>query len=443
MLKRLRAALVARSTVILLLALLTTAMAIAAVVPQGGLDTAAGAVNPTRGDAKTATSPGAVVAALGLDHVTSTPWFAALAVLFVSSLALSTLDQLRLARSRTFQLPREEAEGAIGSTLAEGEIRSILRGAGYRRLSGAEDRSRHVRHWQGYWGNFLLHAGMTVVVLFSVVYVITEHRAILHVVAGRPSPMEPGGYPVKRGLLARELPFPASVSLYKVEPRFGTNDQLIDVASQLIFTDGQGDSSDVRVAVNDLQRYRGITLYQLVKYGHAFWLRVADGTGTSRELLLEMAFPGERGGASYVNEPLEGGRLLKAKYYASADRSRLLSDDPQLVLRLQDGDLLLGEATLQEGQVASLGPLSVQLLGVDWWTEILFEGSLGTSGIFAGFGVLLVGAALIFFVVPREVIVRSGAEGTTVQWRSTRFPEMYREEGDRIVALCIGERVKR
>jgi hypothetical protein len=430
-LRRLKAALTARSVVLTLLVLLAAAMAVAALVPQVGGP-------PLEGQTEAGATGDAIVAALGAHRVFSTPWFAALAALSLLALALSTVDQLRLALARTRQPPGEGAGEERSSPLPADQLERLLRGEGYRRLGVAGDRSRHVRHWQGYWGGFLLHAGLTVSALFAATYLLTEHRTTVLVVSGRPSVPSPGVRLPPHGLLARDVPLPAEVSLYRVEPAFGANDQLVDLASVLVFTDREGASREVRVAVNDHQDYRGVTVYQLLKYGHAFLLEARDGSGPLPELLVRMPFPARRGAPSYANQPLGGGRVLKAKYFASADHRELLSDAPQLVLRLQEGERVLGEATLQAGQEAPLGPWTVRLARAGWWTEILFEGSQGVSGIFAGFGLLVAGAILVFFFVPREVVVRATPAGCTVRWRSTRLPALYRQEGERLLARCAG-----
>jgi len=271
-----------------------------------------------------------------------------------------------------------------------------------------------------------------------VTYLLTEHRTTLLVEAGRPSVLAPGRPPARRGLLAGDVELPAEVRLYRVEPAFGANDQLVDLASTLVFTDRQGASREVRVAVNDHQDDRGVTIYQLLRYGHAFLLEARDGAGAV-EHLVRMPFPAGRGAPSYADQPLGGGRLLRAKYFASADHRELLSDDPQLVLRLQEGERVLGEATLQAGQEARLGPWDVRLVRAGWWTELLFEGSRGVGGIFTGFFLLVAGAGLVFFLAPREVVLRATPGGCTVRWRCARFPEMYRLEGERLLARCTRE----
>jgi hypothetical protein len=435
MLKRARTALTARTTVIALLVAIAGAMATAAIIPQGGLE-AEGALPA----APVATSRwSAAISLAGLDHVFSSFWFAALVGLFVVSLSLSTLEQLRLARARTFHPPpRAASADERASILSPGELGGVLRRAGYRRMAGDGTASRWVKHAWGYWGTFILHLGMTVTALFASTYVLTEHRAKLQVASGRPEALAPGTYAVKRGLLALDIPLPAEVTLYRVEPTFGANDQLVDLASDLVFRDRGGRSRDVRVAVNAYEDYGGIVVYQLVKFGNVFELEVSDEAGGRSELPVRIAYPMKRGEASYANQDLGGARVLKAKYYPRADRAGMLLADPELILRLVDGDRLLGEATLREGQLSPLGPWSVRLARVGWWTEILFEGSLGTTGIFTGFAVLLLGGVLSFFAVPREVLVRAGPEGARVVWRTARFPEMYREEGEALLARLAG-----
>lgn len=423
--------LTARSTVIALLAVLAAVMVIAAVVPQVGLEAEGGLAQrglPTRWTG--------LVDALGLDRIFSTRWFATLAVLFVASLAVSAIEQLRLARARTFQVPPEcGGEPGVQTALSPDEVSTVLRAAGYRRLAAAPGRSRHVRNWQGYWGNFLLHAGMVITALFALVYVLTEHRSMVEVATGEPVLLSDGRFAAKRGLLARAVPLPAQISLYRVEPTFGANGQLVDLASELVFRDQDGTARDVRVAVNDYQSYRGLVVYQVLKYGNVFDVHAADAAGRSTaELRLRLVYPEKPGGASYATEPLAEGQVLKAKYVAAPARTGVSVADGELVVRLYEGERLLGEAALREGQESRLGGTTLRLVRAGWWTEVLFEGSAGTSGVFAGFAVLLLGATLVFFFVPREVVVREApGGGCAVHWRSTRFAEMFHDEREQLL----------
>jgi hypothetical protein len=433
MLKRLKSFLMARTTVLGALLLLLAAMGTAVLVPQDeALARGAGAMGggaPPRSF---------LVGLLGFGHVFSTWWFAALSALFGLQLSLSTFDQFRVCRARTRQTPAVRLDGSP-CALPREEVERVLAEEGYRRVAAAPGRTRHVKFWLGYWGSFLLHVGMTVTVLGALVYVLTEHRVVLRAVSGTEVPVGPSTTSVRRGLLAGELPLPTRVSLFRLEPRFREDDQLGDLASHLVFTDREGAAEDVRVGVNDFQDYRGLLVYQQLKIGNAFFLEFRGGPGGGFDTMLALPLPRRRDAASYDTVPLEGPLQLRVKYYANADRSRIMPEHPQLFLRLTQGEEAQGEVALESGQSARLGPWDVRLVMVGWWTEILFEGSRGTPAIFAGFAILLLGGVLTFFSAPREAVVSDAPGGCTLSWRTTRFPEFYREEGARILSRCTGE----
>jgi len=426
MLKRAKRFLTARTTVLVLILLVAASLAAAVIVPQDS----AGPAAPRP----------ALVALLGLGHVFATRWFATLSVVFGCSLLLSSWDQLKVSRARMAVLPPEGGETGERCALGRPEVEALLRREGFRRLAGAPGRSRHVKRWQGYWGNSLLHLGMTLSVVCALLYVLTEHRVVVRAVSGAPVAMAPGSYLERRGILAGPLPLPATLTLFRLEPEFWENDRLKELGSELILVDERGDAQELLVRVSDAQRYRGLLVYQQPAFGNAFQVEFRNGPRGDFDMRLDLPFPPRRDQAGYGSYPLaEGGLRLAAKYYAAADRSRMAPDDPQLVLRLYDGDRVVGEAALLAGQAGRLGPYDVRFAFVSWWTDILFEGSLGTVGIFTGFALLMCGGALTFFAVPREAVVRDGAAGCTVSFRSTRFPELYREERARILARCKGE----
>jgi len=435
MLKRAKLFLTSRSTVLVLLLLLAAAMGAAVLVPQDGA-LARGAVGGTP-----AAPPqrSFLVGLLGLGHVFSTWWFVALSVLFVVVLALSTFDQFRICWARTAQPPPPRPDGKR-CALPRAEVEALLAREGYRRLAAVPGRTRHVKFWIGYWGSFLLHVGMTLTVAGALVYVLTEHRVAVQVSTALETDLGAGELVAKRGLLARDLPLPARVSLFRLEPRFRQDDQLGDLISHLVFTDGRGEAQDFRVGVNDYQDYRGLTVYQQLRLGNVFLLEFRGGPGGGFDATLALPIPRRRDAASYDTLPVGAGPLqVKAKYYANADRSRIMPENPQLFLRLQEGEQVVGEISLLSGQTARLGPWQVRLVTVGWWTEILFEGSRGTPGIFTGFAILLLGGALTFVSAPREAVLVDGPGGCVLHWRPTRFPEFYREEGERILARCQGE----
>lgn len=434
MLKRLKTVLTARSTGLALILFLTASLTAAVIVPQGGRRFDAGAT----GSAPLPPHP--LLQLIGLDHVFSTWWFTALAVIFAFSLLLSTFAQFRSARERMRQPPGETGESGMPTPLSREQVGLILARSGYRPLAVAAGAARYVKLWPGYWGSFLFHLGMTITVACSLVYVLTENRVGIHAVSGSGVPVDPAADTFRRGLLARPLPLPEQVMLTRLEPAYAENDHLEDLTSRYIFYDRQRGTEEIRLGVNDQRRYHGLLVYQLTRFGNAFSLEFRNGPGGDFRQTVRLPMPQRRDKAGYGTFPLEhSSLLLKTKYYTSADRSGMNPENPQLVLRLYDGERLLAETTLLRGQTGRLGTYDVTLEGVEWWVDILFEGSMGTLGIFSGFCLLLCGGAVIYFAIPREVVVRDAGAGCTLQWSVPRFVDSYREERDLILSQCKGE----
>jgi len=439
MLKRAKRFLTSRSTVLGLLLVLTAGMLAAALIPQVPIAPSASRDAPMVGP-ETAAPPSALVELLGLGHVFSTWWFAVIAVAFVLSLVLSTFDQFKVALARMRAAPAGGGAGAVPCAYPRAQVEAILAKAGYRRIAAVPGRTRHARYWLGYWGAFVLHAGMSTIALFAVVYVLTEHRVTVVALTGLGQPIGERNSAMERGLLGGARAIPATVTLLSVEPRFWEGDELQALSSQVMFTDAAGETTFLRVGLNDYQDLGGLVVYQVNSFGNTFDLEFRGGPNGDFDRLLRLPYPRRRDQASYGTLELEDRPLkVNAKYYARADRAGMQPGNPQLVLRLQDGDAVLAEVTLLAGESARLGPYQVRLASVGWWTIFLLEGSLGTAGIFTGFALLLAGGAVTFASSPREAIVEDTPTGCTVAWRPGRFVEFHREEGERLLSRCRGE----
>ncbi len=367
----------------------------------------------------------------------SSGWFILVCVLFLASLMLSTIDQYRATRSRMRMAP---GAGMAGETLAAPVdlFAAFLKEEGYRELARSDNGVRFGKGVSGYWAGFILHLGMVVTVLFALLYVLTESRTIVRTIAGMKIEAGKQERPERTGLLAAMMPLPAALVLENVQPSYWENDQLKTLSSDIVFLDEHGGGRRLRVGISDKAAYRGIIVYQQASFGVAFFLELADGTRTMRLPLL-MPMPQKRGSAAYGDADLEGGRYkLKAKYLADINGKDLLPRNPLLSLRLYEKDNLVGENSLMMNGFGQLGPFRVSLVQISWWTDILLDGSRGIAGIFSGFFLLLVGGCLGYFVAPREVLLSKAGDGYTVAWRTSKFADFYREEGDRIMAYGRG-----
>ncbi|MCM0080606.1 cytochrome c biogenesis protein ResB [Geomonas sp. Red32] len=424
--------LTSRSTVIALLSLITAALLVALLVPQRG--TSGGKV-----PGWVAALPGqlrSVVEWLGIDNVVGSSWFLVVVALFSLSLMVSTWNQLAAVRGAARRPPRADAvpDGpAVEAPLAA--VAEVLEKGGYRLTASSGPVHRFVKYRLGYWGNFLLHLGLVIVVLFSLVYVVTQHRVFIRLVGGEKTAFTPETASEVLGALQFRQELPAAVTLAKLEPAFWPNDRLATLASELAFSRRPSDPPErVAVATSDKSHYGPFLVYQGTVFGRTFDLEIISPQGGLSLERLFLPYPPARNRAAYGEATLKEGLVLKAKYLADASQKSVNLADPLLTLRVYRGSDLLGETTLRRGEMGSVGPLMVRWARDAWWTDILLDGSRGLTGIFAGFAVILAGVLCAYCLVPREVLVREEGGRVVMQQVVRRFAELYRDEFDELVA---------
>jgi cytochrome c biogenesis protein len=367
---------------------------------------------------------------LGADNVVGSAWFSALVALFWLSLLMSTISQFGATRARVRRVPSAEVpQGSIRISLPPARLAELLRGAGYRPAGSAAGVQRYVKNLAGYWGNFLLHIGLVTAVVFSLIYVLTQHRVLIRLVGEETSRFTTSNVQEMRGVLPLSYRLPYTALLKNLQPRFYGNDRLEYLASELYFTERPGgEPARVAVALSDKAQFGDYLVYQANAFGRAFDLELQLPGETHRERLY-LPYPNRRDAAGYGEVPITGTEyLLKAKFYSDLNRKSMQLNQPPLTLRLYRGKELLHELTLAPGASGVLGPFEVRLAQAQWWTDILLDGSRGTAGIFAGFAVILAGVLSSYCLVPREIIVRNRDGALQVQQVARRFPEFYREE---------------
>ncbi len=377
---------------------------------------------------------------LGLNALQTSIWFSLLGGLFLVSLACSTFDQGRRSYRLTRQLPPELGDGGQTLLVAPDEFRACLQSEGYLLLADNGSVSRHVKAPWGYWGNFLLHLGITLVVLFSFVRVLTEQRTLLRIVEGIDVSRSDSVAGEMAGLLAGRMSYPASVRLERLAPAFWDNDQLRSLSADMVLRDEQGRSDRLDLKAFEGKNFRGQMFYLSPKFGTVFFLQLYSGVAPPFDAVLAIDRPQRRDKAGYGQLSLPDGHMhLKAKYYADAEKKGMLSTNPLLVLRLYEGERLLNEIELLRGESRSLGPYLVRLDDVRSKAELLTVAGFGVSGIYCGFAVIFIGAVLVYCSTPREVVLRETNGAVRVNWSSVRFRDLYRGEEERIMSCCRGE----
>jgi hypothetical protein len=180
--------------------------------------------------------------------------------------------------------------------------------------------------------------------------------------------------------------------------------------------------------------HEGVRYHQESRVGYAFFLTV-EGPDWDRKVRLDLAQPPSASEASYTDRALDGGILLKA---------RLRVDEPAygqpvLTLRVLLNGRESGEATLTEGDAASIAGVRVSLDAVTRYAILTIDRSKGYWLLFPSFFVVFAGGLLLYAVVPREVTVRRLHDGRLVaDWYAPRFAAWYGTELDELVSAASG-----
>ena len=428
--------LTARSTVIVLFIAISVVLLFASSVPQRA--SLGGKIPEWVG--KLPVSLQFISTLLGLDNIVGSSWFAILVMLFWVSLVISTVSQFRATRMLVDRLPSAALpQECTRIGVSSDAFLGLAKAAGYRLAGSSDGVYLYVKNRIGYWGNFLLHIGLVISVFFSLVYVLTQHRVLVRLAGQEITRLTTDTVQEMQGIMSHRQRLPYSIVLKTLEPRFWGNDKQEYLASELYITDQLGaEPQRVSVALSDKSQYGPYIVYQSNDYGRTFDLEFVAGGETRRERLC-IPYPPRRDKAGYGELAIPGtDLLLKGKFYADVERKTMKLHEPPLTLRLFRGKELLGEVTLAPGGVGQLGPFAVRLVGSEWWTDILLDGTYGTAGIFTGFALILAGVLCSFCLVPREIVVREAEGKLYVQHVVRRFAQFYREEFDDIIQNAAG-----
>lgn len=381
---------------------------------------------------------------LGLDHVYFTPWFAVLLFTFSLTLAVSTYEQVKLSIKKTFGKEMTSGGKSLEVTGSEEDLVAAIKQEGYLQTTKAPEFLRLVKHPWGYWGNVLLHLGILLTIVSSLLIVLTQKRGLLQLIEGEV--YIPGSrWTVEdNGILAGAFILPEAVRLNRVTAEFWETDNLKQLTTSISFISPQGRFTPYMLAINQILHYRGLRVYQGQSFGTVFFVELEDREGRRDTIMLHIGNPAGRDKPGYGDFRFEGiPYLLKAKYFVDAEKQSMNSMNPLLVMRLMDREQIAGEVSLKQGESGALGPYNAKLVGVSRWAGLIFVDLTGMPGIFFGFFIIILGGGLTYFFPPREFLVRKEEEGFSLSWRAARFEGFYQEEFKKISDVLIEkEKVK-
>jgi cytochrome c biogenesis protein ResB len=373
---------------------------------------------------------------LGLDHVYTTPWFAILLGFFLTSLIISTYEQIRKSFRKTFNHDMAlETEGIL-TNISEERLIHAIKSKGYILFHRSETLRRFIKHPWGYWGNTLLHLGIVVIIASSLIVILTEKRGALYLVEKEIHFPNAPWTMVDTGILAKGFILPEAVRLERVNIEFWESDRLKHLSSDITFIDPYGRFTRFSPGINHIVKYRGLRIYQGTAFGHAFFVEFTDKEGKKERLIFQINYPSGRDRASY--EDFQDKAIpfpIRASYYVDADKRSMQGNNQLLNLLIIGEDKSIHEVWLRRGETGMLGPYTVKFTDVSLWSALVFVKGHGMYGIFTGFFIIVLGVSLIYFTPPREFLLKKAEKGLYLTWRASNFERFYRDEYDSILAL--------
>jgi hypothetical protein len=371
------------------------------------------------------------LSALGLDHVITTWSFRVLLVVALLQLAAAAY---RIARRDVRRFLR--SQGPAGERFEVRDPASFaaaLRRRGYLRLRRGSAVSRFVKHPWGLFGGTALHVGLLLCGVGVALVTLTRSVGLVTIAEGQALP---AGTPLSDpavGPLGAPAVLTKELALDRVDAEFWPTGEPKRYTCWYRMGSGP-EAASLAVVTSRPITHEGVRYHQESRVGYAFFLTV-EGPDWDRKVRLDLAQPPSASEASYTDRALDGGILLKA---------RLRVDEPAygqpvLTLRVLLNGRESGEATLTEGDAASIAGVRVSLDAVTRYAILTIDRSKGYWLLFPSFFVVFAGGLLLYAVVPREVTVRRLHDGRLVaDWYAPRFAAWYGTELDELVSAASG-----
>lgn len=367
------------------------------------------------------------VSALGLDRVLHAPWFLALVALSTASLAVVLVEQWR-------RVPR------LWRATASAE--EVLAGAQHRRAlevpaaEGAAPAARVERAGRlGVLGSPLFHLGLMVVLLAGGWRALFGAEAGVTLVEGQEVGAGPAGFAQFGGPLARPFALEHPLRLDRVEARRWASGELAALAAEVAIRRG-GAWAPARVAINAPLDVGAERLYLVSNHGPAALLEVERSDGGTERRAVALQANGV--GRFAATEAFGDGTEVRLAAAIGADAAL----PPALEVRVLRRGGLLYSGPIAPGEALPLAPGGrVVLHGLRYWAD--FQGTRDPTVpfAFAGFALVMLGAILMFAVVPVDTAVvvtplGGGRARVEVALRARRFAPMF---GERFEALVRRE----
>lgn len=369
----------------------------------------------------------ALVDALALDHVFTSPLFLIALAMATVSLAIVVLEQIR----------RLIAQWRM--VLTEGHFRNApFRREFSRPASSGSRQSIAVRGRLGLAGSPLFHLGLLGVILAGVLRALFSVEAVVDLYEGETLPATAEAWGAQwPGPLASPFRLDAPLTLLSLENSRYPSGELKALRLRLALEGPSGPQTHELSVNEELPTQRG-RLYMDAKHGPAAIVEWSLPSALPQRTAALLEQKEAQAFGTYVHGP--DSLVARLRVPMPKDGSR---PDRIEARAIREG-ATLAEAALRPGEALPLpGGGQLRLLALPYWARVHANSDPALGLAYVGFALILIGAALTYSVIRVDEFVAVVPEGererVVVAMKPYRFVPLFQERFARLVREHGGE----
>lgn len=357
----------------------------------------------------------ALIRFLQLDRIYTSVWFLALIALITCSLSCSLYYQIKRALRARQLSPGSKMGSKPGSScraqVTENTLRRVMRQRGYRPFAAGSSSGNLVfsKNKVGLWGGVVFHLGLLCIILAGLWNAGLRQRGLAILTVGESFSGQTNKWANTRtGMLTGPFTPKLTAHLDEFQPGYWHNGQIKALRGKVTVVEPDGKNTVVPISVNHPGYIDGIKLFLSGDYGYTLDLLL---NGRSPRPILShilLAAPARRDKAvSYdMTIPTTAYRLHINFHPGRGNPAiNLTSSSVGLTVNAPEAPPL--RTILLPGQSIIL-PLGDTLTfnRVSYWAGIIFARSYGISLLYAGFGLCITGAFLMYMLPMKTAYIQ-------------------------------------
>ena len=360
-----------------------------------------------------------IVSSLQLNRLFTSSWFLLLVLLLLLSLSCSLHSQFKKARLAFQTKPAGKFDPQ--ATLRSGQFPAAVLAALWAKKGFKVEEGKNggmvllnfSRNRWNVWGSFIFHGGLLVIMIASLLSFAYGRQGFVQLIEGDTfSGREADFLSTSKGILAAGFEPAFEIHLDKFFHSYWDTGELKELKSDVTI-DRQGSSVRRSLLRGQSLSFEGISIYQSANFGYTVKVSLLTGKPGEAAAIptyfsLDMAPPGK---------PLVGksdfpmtNYLLDINFFPDHQGRSIYPVNPFLQIRFLEGEREIGRAGLKLGDEARVGGSRFRFDEIRPWSGLILTGNRFMPLVYAGFLINALGLGLMFFFVPREILISAAPE---------------------------------